>query len=98
MEYDVMQVCLNGHKITGRLKTQPFRHEKFCKECGEQTISACPSCNSVIRGDRHVTGNRRVPARSSRLICPNTASNAALLILGKRQLSKILWESFGRAN
>lgn len=60
MEYDVMEACLNGHKVTGRLRSQPFRHEKFCKECGEKTISTCPSCNSAIRGDRHVPGNRHV--------------------------------------
>jgi hypothetical protein len=58
MEYDVMEVCLNGHKITGSVKSEPFRHENFCKECGEKTISACQSCNSAMRGDRHIRGNR----------------------------------------
>ena len=56
MEYDVMEVCLNGHKITGCLKSQPFRHENFCNKCGAKTTSTCDSCNAAIRGDRHVRG------------------------------------------
>jgi hypothetical protein len=64
MEYDVMEVCLNGHKITGCLKSQPFRHENFCNTCGAETTSKCGSCDAVIRGDRHTRGgpiSRSVP-------------------------------------
>jgi hypothetical protein len=29
---------------------------KFCKECGEEIITACPSCQSPIRGHYRVSG------------------------------------------
>ena len=64
MEYDVMEVCLNGHKITGCLKSQPFRHENFCNGCDAKTTSKCGSCTAAIRGDRHTRGgpiSRPVP-------------------------------------
>ncbi len=46
--YNVGQVCLNGHPITGDIEsglTQPF-----CSKCGEPTIMACPNCGESIHG------------------------------------------------
>lgn len=50
--YDVMQVCENGHKITGCFDTKPERRKDFCDRCGEKTITACPNCDKEIQGDR----------------------------------------------
>jgi hypothetical protein len=54
--YDVMQVCLNGHQITEYAESQPESRENFCSNCGEKTITACPKCNTNIRGYRHIEG------------------------------------------
>lgn len=54
--YDVMQVCLNGHKITSMLKTAPEVGTPFCAECGAATISKCENCETIIRGYHHVPG------------------------------------------
>lgn len=49
--YDVQQVCENGHQITGCCTIHPEQQKKFCQECGAATISACPSCSEGIQGD-----------------------------------------------
>jgi hypothetical protein len=55
--YDVAQICLNGHLITESLQSHPGQGQKFCKRCGAVTISACPKCNSAIRGHLHGVGS-----------------------------------------
>jgi hypothetical protein len=54
--YDVMQVCMNGHKITEYAISQPESRQKFCELCGAETIDKCPECNTTIRGFRHIEG------------------------------------------
>jgi len=49
--YDVQQVCENGHQITGCCTIHPEQLKKFCQECGAATISKCPSCSEGIQGD-----------------------------------------------
>lgn len=49
--YDVQQVCENGHQITGCCTIHPERQKKFCQECGAATINTCPSCSEGIQGD-----------------------------------------------
>jgi len=51
--YDVQQVCLNGHQITGNYDRSPEFRKKFCSICGEKTIHKCPECNCPIKGDYH---------------------------------------------
>ena len=48
--YDVAQICLNGHYITGYAISSPEFTKKFCTICGAKTITACPVCNTPIRG------------------------------------------------
>lgn len=48
--YDVAQICLNGHEINSAIQRMPQHSKDFCDECGEKTITACPSCNAPIRG------------------------------------------------
>lgn len=48
--YRIAEICLNGHVTTSSADTSPELREKYCSECGEPTITQCPSCNSNIRG------------------------------------------------
>jgi hypothetical protein len=34
--YNVMQVCLNGHRITDAAATYPHDRKQFCDACGEK--------------------------------------------------------------
>jgi hypothetical protein len=48
--YFTAQVCLTGHTITDAVQQSPERIEKFCSQCGAETIIACPACETPIRG------------------------------------------------
>lgn len=48
--YDVGQVCLNGHEITGNYHQGSEFAEKYCSKCGAETITKCPNCGTSIRG------------------------------------------------
>lgn len=50
--YKKATICLNGHVAS----SSSANYRKFCKECGSETISLCPSCNSYIQGDYEVPG------------------------------------------
>lgn len=54
--YDIMQVCINGHKITTALASMPNTGTDHCDECGARTISKCESCGTNIRGHHHNAG------------------------------------------
>lgn len=54
--YDTAQICLNGHVINNMATTYPLSNQKYCTECGAQTITACPDCVSPIRGGYFVPG------------------------------------------
>jgi hypothetical protein len=47
---DTMQVCVNGHKITGRYELSPQSRKDHCNTCGASTIVKCPNCQSNILG------------------------------------------------
>lgn len=49
-EYDVMQVCLNGHRITTTLRSSPQHGKQHCSKCGTPTLSQCQHCQADIRG------------------------------------------------
>jgi hypothetical protein len=49
-EYDIQQVCENGHQITAGYNTRPEERKKFCQECGAPTITSCPECHADIEG------------------------------------------------
>jgi len=55
-QYDVMQVCLNGHKITATYASNPEFRQAKCDQCGADTIHECPECGTPIRGEYHVPG------------------------------------------
>lgn len=54
--YDLAQICMNGHVINSMANDYPQSNQAFCSDCGEKTITACPSCNTNIRGYYHVPG------------------------------------------
>lgn len=54
--YDTMQVCLYGHKVTGRAESRPEDLREKCSKCGKETITACNECNSKINGYKHIDG------------------------------------------
>jgi hypothetical protein len=55
-QYDVAQICLNGHVITDSARRSPQFTQKFCDKCGDSTIMECQNCKTPIRGDYHVDG------------------------------------------
>lgn len=52
----MMQVCLNGHKITSNYDSAPEFRQSKCDKCGSDTIHECPECGEPIRGEYHVEG------------------------------------------
>ena len=55
-QYDVAQVCGNGHVTNDRTRSSSVFNQKFCKRCGAETITQCPACKASIRGYFHVEG------------------------------------------
>ncbi len=50
MEFDVAQICLNGHLINAASMNVPSMNKSFCTTCGEPTITACQNCHNDIPG------------------------------------------------
>ncbi|MBX9865018.1 MAG: DUF2321 domain-containing protein [Hyphomicrobium sp.] len=48
--FDIGQVCLNGHEITGNYKPGSEFAEDYCSRCGAKTITQCPKCQTSIKG------------------------------------------------
>ena len=63
-EYDVQQVCENGHQITDCYEINPEKRRKFCEECGAATMTACPNCDSKIQGAQIGVSQSWVEART----------------------------------
>lgn len=49
-EYDIAEICLNGHVINDSVQSLPQRREDFCQICGKKTITECQQCRNKIRG------------------------------------------------
>jgi hypothetical protein len=73
--YDVLQVCENGHKITGCYNIRPERRQKFCDKCGAKTITACPNCHKEIQGDQIGENWNLEPAPVKRVFVPSYCRN-----------------------
>ena len=48
--YRVAQICEKGDLITDSADVYPEECQKRCMRCGSKTITACPSCDTPIRG------------------------------------------------
>ena len=55
-DYDVAQICENGHVANSMARDNPARNQDHCDKCGSPTIMACPSCQTKIRGFYSVPG------------------------------------------
>jgi hypothetical protein len=64
--YDVQQVCENGHQITDCYNINPEKQKKFCQDCGAATIIACPGCGEGIQGARIKVSQDWIDARAGR--------------------------------
>ncbi len=49
-EYDIAQICQNGHVTNNNTQQSPEFDEQFCNICGAATIMKCPNCDAPIRG------------------------------------------------
>jgi len=49
-QYDIQQVCENGHQITSCFNINPERRKNFCDQCGASTITTCIHCKKEIQG------------------------------------------------
>jgi hypothetical protein len=49
-EYDIAQICLNGHVTNDAIERKPENNEEYCERCGKPTITECPKCKTPIRG------------------------------------------------
>ncbi|MDO8684400.1 MAG: DUF2321 domain-containing protein [Armatimonadota bacterium] len=49
-QFDIAQVCLNGHTITDVYLRAPQFNQDCCDKCGERTIINCPNCKAELRG------------------------------------------------
>jgi hypothetical protein len=54
-QYDIAQICLNGHMVNDRSQSRPEFSKKFCPDCGAETITQCPECHQPIQGALHST-------------------------------------------
>jgi hypothetical protein len=73
--YDIQQICENGHQITGCFNTMPEKRKIFCETCGASTINTCPHCNSEIQGHQIKSSDDWLDVRSDhhRIVIVNTA-------------------------
>lgn len=61
-EYDIAQICPNGHLTNDHASEYPDRNQDFCEQCGERNLMECPKCNQQIRGThRNVSTNQYRP-------------------------------------
>jgi len=67
---DVMQVCLNGHVITDRLRGFPERGRRHCDRCGALTLSTCQTCGVELPGALPVPGLEPVGTLAAPMACP----------------------------
>lgn len=49
-DFDVAQICLNGHIVNEAARGSPENNEQFCHRCGAKTVTKCAVCQTDIRG------------------------------------------------
>ncbi|MHA1287166.1 MAG: DUF2321 domain-containing protein [Candidatus Thorarchaeota archaeon] len=72
--YDTAQVCINGHVINYRAKTEPEHNKSYCSECGAKTIISCPKCKAKILGELHSVNYFTLPMHEAPKFCSNCGS------------------------
>lgn len=51
VDFDVGQICENGHAINGSAISAPQFNQDYCDKCGKKTRTTCPNCKTPIRGE-----------------------------------------------
>ncbi|MCH8825217.1 MAG: DUF2321 domain-containing protein [Planctomycetes bacterium] len=69
--FDTAQICLYGHITNDAIHNMPKFSEKYCKRCGEKTITTCPNCNEEIRGALFDNLDGIVQLRKTPAYCQN---------------------------
>ena len=87
--YDVAQICRNGHLINPCYTRLPEHNQKFCDKCGEETITKCDHCGHEIRGYYYVPSVASLPGRRVRSFCHNCGNPYPWTI--KRQNAAQKW-------
>jgi len=54
-DYDIAQICTNGHVVNANSIRFPEDNQNFCSKCGASTSTECQYCDTPIRG-RHMHG------------------------------------------
>ena len=54
--YDIAQICANGHATNASTRSMPQFNQDYCDKCGANTFTACPACNTPIRGEYYTPG------------------------------------------
>jgi hypothetical protein len=49
-QYDIAQICLNGHVVNTHFISRPYNNKDFCPKCGEPSIYECSNCENPIDG------------------------------------------------
>ena len=70
-DYDVAQICLNGHVVNDFSKKYPERNKRFCDKCGAATITNCSTCKAEIQGGYFVSGASILTNYTSPSYCSN---------------------------
>lgn len=70
-QFDVAQICLNGHIINYHAKNESFLNKDFCTSCGEKTITQCQCCTHEIRGEYSGSSWYGYDAYSGLFNCPS---------------------------
>jgi hypothetical protein len=67
IQYDVAQICPNGHVANDTTQQFPQFNKEYCENCGEKTIASCPQSRGPIRGALNgIHGAYRPPAHCSK--------------------------------
>jgi REase_DpnII-MboI/Uncharacterized protein conserved in bacteria (DUF2321) len=67
---DTMQVCLNGHVVTDRLRGDPESGRFHCDRCGALTLNCCPTCGTELPGAGDVLDLVPIGAWPAPRYCP----------------------------
>ncbi len=72
--YQLGQICLNGHPITGSADAYPEFAKNFCPDCGQATITKCLKCEVNIQGSYYAPGVLSYRGYESPAFCHNCGS------------------------
>jgi hypothetical protein len=56
VEYDIAQICMNGHVVNRGMRQMPGANQNCCSKCGAPTIHKCQQCQADINGNRLMSG------------------------------------------